>query len=65
MKCESCRHYQPLSYTKTNIACLYILNKRKARGCPPGDACDKYEPREADKPKVDLILNRARWRRGE
>lgn len=48
-KCRTCLHSSQISGTSdrtVSICCIYILDKGKARGCPVGDDCDKYDPGE-------------------
>ena len=35
--------------------CDYILHKMQKRGCPVGEQCDKYEPKEDDHEPTDLL----------
>lgn len=48
--CDGCAHYRPLyeSTPKTSPrVCLYILNFKRSRGCPPGYGCPKRITPEA------------------
>lgn len=48
-RCNTCTHVAYLSILEqgSNIpCCLYILDTGKARGCPAGDECDKYEEKD-------------------
>ena len=48
-KCENCK------YSKTRhriVMCEYILRTGVPRECPPGDECDKWEPKKARRKKV-------------
>lgn len=42
-RCATCKHHTFLSSGQNFLACGYILDTRKRRGCPAGDECDKYE----------------------
>lgn len=48
--CDGCAHYRPLyeSTPKTSTrVCLYILQMRQSRGCPPGYGCPRHITPEA------------------
>ncbi len=48
--CSTCAHYSPLqdsTPTASARVCLYILQMRQSRGCPPGYGCPKHITPEA------------------
>jgi len=42
-RCKTCKYHTYLSKGHAFLACGYILDTLKRRGCPAGDECDKYE----------------------
>ena len=48
--CSTCAHYMPLQESTPAASarvCLYILQMRQSRGCPPGYGCPKHITPEA------------------
>lgn len=48
--CSTCAHYRPLKEATPSASarvCLYILQMRQSRGCPPGYGCPKHITPEA------------------
>ena len=44
-RCLKCKHHTPITgvlYGEGNVACVYILDTHKRRGCPAGDKCNKF-----------------------
>lgn len=51
-RCENCKFSLiDRSSRVRSYQCNYIVVTGNPRGCPPGDECDKYEPRKTPRRK--------------
>lgn len=50
-KCEKCNYGILYRGTINKAGCQYILIEGKPRGCPAGEDCIKYKPKEKKKSK--------------